>query len=650
MKCFSSRTLPAVALSICIGTVRAAEPIPNSFSYQGHLTQNGESANGAFDLRFSMFNVATGGSPSFGTITLANTSISNGIFSTYLDFGPGAFDGSARWLEIGARPSGSLAPFTALTPRQALTATPYAFFAQQAGSVANGAVSNEKLANGAVTSSKLSTPAGPLPGQVLSFGGGSLLWVNATSGNEAKAWRLGGNAGTLNGTDFLGTTDASPLELRASGNHALSLHFVSNSPSILGGWFRNFIAPSAWGSVIAGGGGPPEVFNGPTETGNRITSEVAFIGGGAGNFVAARLGVIGGGGGNQISSNGMFSAVVGGSQNTAGGSASFVGGGINNKASETTSVVGGGSRNEASGNSSMVGGGQGNAAIGSLSSVAGGEENRATGDRSGVLSGSRNIVSGSSSTVAGGTGNNLTGSSSFVGAGTQNSVGGNTATIGGGNHNVANGPNSFIGGGSSNLADGQNSTVPGGSSNSASGEDSFAAGRRAKAMHRGSFVWSDSSNIDLATSAPNQFVIRASGGTKVFSNGPSTSGVTLSPGGGSWSSLSDRNSKTNLVPIDSQEILSKVAALPVFTWSYKSQPDSIRHIGPTAQDFAAAFKVGEDDKHIAAVDPDGVALAAIQGLNELVRTQSASLLDKERRIQELEKAVTELRHLIANRP
>ena len=70
-------------------------------------------------------------------------------------------------------------------------------------------------------------------------------------------------------------------------------------------------------------------------------------------------------------------------------------------------------------------------------------------------------------------------------------------------------------------------------------------------------------------------------------------------------------------------MLDKVAELPVSTWSYKAQGPDIRHIGPMAQDFTAAFGVGEDDRHITSVDADGVALAAIKGLDQRVDALSA---------------------------
>src|SRR5262249_12242041 len=72
------------------------------------------------------------------------------------------------------------------------------------------------------------------------------------------------------------------------------------------------------------------------------------------------------------------------------------------------------------------------------------------------------------------------------------------------------------------------------------------------------------------------------------------------------------------------DILDKVTQLPLSHWSYKNDPET-RHIGPMAQDFYAAFAVGTDDRHIAPIDEGGVALAAIQGLNEKVKSQNQQL-------------------------
>ncbi len=101
---------------------------------------------------------------------------------------------------------------------------------------------------------------------------------------------------------------------------------------------------------------------------------------------------------------------------------------------------------------------------------------------------------------------------------------------------------------------------------------------------------------------------------------------------------SDRNAKEGFVAVNAGEVLEKVAALPLSTWAYKNS-DGKRHIGPMAQDFHAAFGLGTDDKHIATVDADGVALAAIQGLNQ-------KLEQKETEITELRRELSEIKRLI----
>jgi hypothetical protein len=109
----------------------------------------------------------------------------------------------------------------------------------------------------------------------------------------------------------------------------------------------------------------------------------------------------------------------------------------------------------------------------------------------------------------------------------------------------------------------------------------------------------------------------------------------LSPGSGMWASLSDRAMKTGIFALDDSAILATVAALPVSEWSYTSER-GVRHIGPMAQDFYAAFKVGEDDGHITTIDEDGVALAAVKAVhaeNEAVRADDRALRASNAKLQ-----------------
>jgi len=136
-------------------------------------------------------------------------------------------------------------------------------------------------------------------------------------------------------------------------------------------------------------------------------------------------------------------------------------------------------------------------------------ENRVTAVFGTVGGGVQNQSGGSYATVAGGSGNTAQGDYGAIGGGRQNSTGTYEAAVAGGRANNASGGNSAIGGGYANTASGAWSTIPGGAFNMAAGQYALAAGHRAKANHDGSFVWADGADADFASTAANQFLIRA---------------------------------------------------------------------------------------------------------------------------------------------
>lgn len=104
---------------------------------------------------------------------------------------------------------------------------------------------------------------------------------------------------------------------------------------------------------------------------------------------------------------------------------------------------------------------------------------------------------------------------------------------------------------------------------------------------------------------------------------------------------SDRNMKQDFSLIDSRAVLEKVAALDVSSWAYKRSPE-VRHIGPTAQDFFAAFKLGDGETTISAVDADGVAFAAIKGLYERLQAAEAEMSTLRARFQAREEHLAQV--------
>lgn len=113
-----------------------------------------------------------------------------------------------------------------------------------------------------------------------------------------------------------------------------------------------------------------------------------------------------------------------------------------------------------------------------------------------------------------------------------------------------------------------------------------------------------------------------------FQGGKFGQGVCYFAGGSGWSCTSDRNAKENFRAVDTQAVLEALAKLPITRWNMKGDPSKTPHMGPVAQDFKAAFGLGESDKTISTSDAQGVALAAIQGLyqkNQALEAKVAAL-------------------------
>ncbi len=942
-----------LALLSLLGVVTQAAPLGTAFTYQGQLSDGGLPANGNYDFTFTLFDQGSSGSPIAGPLTNAMVDVNHGLFATTLDFGHGVLTGNDRWLEIAVRGNGVPTSFTTLTPRQLLTASPYALFAPNAGAAAS-AVTASTVAAGGVAGASLQANA--VTTDKIADDTVAAADVNAATFNSTF-WRASGNIGTTPGTHFIGTTDHQPMEIKVNSRRAFRLEpdATQDAPNLIAGSSANAVSPGVVGAVIGGGGrdvdpnrvlgawgtiggGQGNVVSNHYDVisgglGNRAGGGWSTVGGGSGNaadnVVLGRATVAGGmdnhasgqvatvGGGRDNAATNSYATVPGGRNNLAGGedslaagrralalhdgafvwadvtdadfastkanqflvragggvgigtnhpqsalhvagtvtansfsgsgagltglsgaaldagsvieaalgpnavtsskiadftitandvqanafwkstgnsgttpatqflgttdnqplelrvnnlrglwlepklddanrsnivnvvggsSANTVGGGVYgatisgggaanwfgsgapNRVFATFGTIGGGRWNTigANGDSATIGGGfrntiqseawyatipggYDNAASGWAAAVGGGWTNTASGGKSTVGGGERNAASGEYATVGGGHNNTASGFWAVVGGGDFNEATNARSTVAGGERNTASGAVAAIAGGCENVANGNFAAVPGGTANSAGGAFSFAAGRRAKANHIGAFVWADSTDADFASTAPNQFSLRATGGVRIDTGSapgvslnaadralltcgwdPFTSGAhsgvgrwglfmephtlvvgmpalggktvrivrynensTYSPLatfdqsgnltiGGTLVELSDRDAKENFTPVDSREILEKVAALPLSRWNFKTDAQA-PHLGPMAQDFHAAFRLGTDDKHIATVDADGVALAAIQGLNQRLNEQASE-------IQELKRVIAELKATGAKPP
>ncbi len=153
------------------------------------------------------------------------------------------------------------------------------------------------------------------------------------------------------------------------------------------------------------------------------------------------------------------------------------------------------------------------------------------------------------------------------------------------------------------------------------------------------------SNTNAASNGSWTYTVTNGGIFQINASGSGTPiELQLSEGGdmtigGMLTELSSREAKTGFENLDGQDVLERLANLPVTVWNYKHDDDGIRHIGPMAEDFYAAFNVGTDAHHIAPSDKAGVALAAIQGLNQVVREKDAEIEALRMRLEKLEEAL-----------
>ena len=589
----------ATGLALMMSLPTMAAP-PQTINYQGYLTNPGGTAvNSAVVMTFKLYNVASGGS-ALWTETQTSVAVSNGNFNAVLGSQvpiPLPFD-VPYWLTVTINADGEM------SPRQPLAASPYAFRAASLDGVAT--ITGAQI-TGTISAANLAVtqqlPAVACAANQIAKWNGS-AWTCAADNVGGSVTSIVAGAGLSGGTiTTSGTIAVDPASATLTGNFLKLGGNALGAPVVLG-------TTDAQPVVIKANGAQVMRYDATLASPNISGGYVANSAAGAGATVA---------GGGRAGSN-CNDPVTGTStrdcSNLAAGIFSTISGGLGNRSGGPVSTVSGGDSNDASGAYSAIGGGYSNRVSAFYSFVGGGDFN---------------FASGASSTISGG--------------------GGNTtprdyASIGGGSNNSATGDFSTVSGGTQNVAQGNYSAVSGGSFNVAQGVNSFAAGTRAKAFHDNAFVWSGSSASDSGSTAAGQFVVYAPGGVLLYAGALGAGGCFMYNGTSGWACSSDRALKTNIRAIDPVSILRRLVAMPVTSWSMKSRPD-LTQIGPMAQDFFAAFGLGDTDKLINTTNAQGVALAAIQGLNQLLNEKDLEIKKQALRIEQQASRMQALEQMLA---
>ena len=255
-----------------------------------------------------------------------------------------------------------------------------------------------------------------------------------------------------------------------------------------------------------------------------------------------------------------------------------------------------------------------------------------------------NVIGGSGSvadpfvtngTVAGGSGNRVTADRGTVSGGINNTAGFH-ATVAGGLTNTASGPYSIVLGGANNVASAGNSVAAGSFAN-ANGDDCAVfslwgggpPGMSCFGINRIFLIGAQNGfAVDYGTKRPDGGGFKYIGIGRVPGQTIATwTGAYLSDTG-VWQGNSDANAKHAFERLDTRAILERLVTLPIQSWRYLIESENVRHVGPTAQDFRATFGLGQDERTIGMVDADGIALAAIQGLNAKVEERVAAKDDE----------------------
>jgi len=465
--------------------------------------------------------------------------------------------------------------------------------------------------------------------------------INVHGGELDNKWDLLGNSGTNPATNYLGTSDAQDLVFRANATE--TARFTSG-----GKWGVGITAPTAEAQfnvnsfAITNGGAASAAdwINGASTRfywepgsenlliGRATGTEWDFGNVGTSNFyfgagVASNASAVSNFGfGSNLSMNGTASILFGTASSTTGDRNMVYG--INNTVDGSDNIVSGSANVLTDANVSQVFG-----ANNTISDAGTATGNFIAGNNIDII-GDNNVGFGANVTLT------STGYSFAMGSNVVNTAAGSLVFGPSATNSAVN--SLVVGAGSTNT--GTNSVVIGVNSDN-TGTSATVIGS------------SQSNGVNF------KYLSGHGAGYELFSNFTETTGVILASGSGTWTSVSDRNLKTNVTELDYTSLLNKIRLLDISRWSYIAQtvdgqetdglsPESIYtedifHIGPMAQDFHSAFGLSIDNKHITALDVSGVALAGVKAVTE----ENQALLEKvaslELMMLELQKQINELK-------
>ncbi len=712
-------------LLFCFGLCNSvrADLLSSAISVQGVLSVNGEPAGGVYDLQITPYPDGVTGAALALPLQIENVFFVEGAFTAKVDFGLTLFLGDKIFFEIAVRPGNSSGAYDVLLPRQEVTAAPYAL-KPAAGSVTDleiandavgsaqildgsvrtaelgdGVVTSVKLADGAIATAKIADAAvsinkiGADAVDSSKVADGSIAAVDLAPGLlDLPSWSLTGNASSAG--QFLGTTNATPLELRSDVGVTINgARFNNNTEFTVRGspttaetnadftlWprggtaFFNFSAigndpGTATMAISSVGTSPFTGFNS-----RLVLTHAGALGvGGSDPTPAASLHVTRNDlGVDALDLSEAFELIVEDSDaqaallssNGGGGGSTLLLGEMNANAYvngwglwRATSSVANAPLNFSFGSSSSAPGNPSRMMLYSDGSLfAGNVAPSAAPTTSFVFADGASATPFNTSApnqfllrASGGVGINRTPAA----ASTELSIAPTTA---GGSIDVVLGPT-----GTTEATAAITFGTPATDSSFRVQNGSSPSGNGFFTVYNRNSATTETPALQIVTSGAsftrylNLFRGKADGSSLLPSHpihvGDSTiansgNGAHLTSGG-VWTNGSSRSFKQDFQNVDTSAILDRVLALPVLQWRYKSEAASL-HLGPIAEDFKAAFGLGGDERYIGTVDADGVALAAIQGLNSKLEREnaelSATLVQLMQRLEALERGQSSHRH------